>query len=97
MVAQVGQGEWLWDWGPRAFVYFLHVFLSGLSLFVFFPWVAEERNCFWVPFLSLKKRLIKVLSLSDVNTCFWLPMGTLVVFTAICLGSLTLAPCFKSI
>lgn len=87
MVAQVGQGEWLWDWGPRAFVYFLHVFLSGLSLF-FFSWVAEERNCFW---------LIKVLSLSDVNTCFWLPMGTLVVFTAICLGSLTLAPCFKSI
>lgn len=56
MVAQVGQGEWLWDWGPRAFVYFLHVFLSGLSFFFFlgdgrkelflgsFPFLKKEAN-----------------------------------------------------
>lgn len=83
--------------GAKGFCLFPSRFSLGSLSFFFFSWVAEERNCFWVPFLSLKKRLIKVLSLSDVNTCFWLPMGTLVVFTAICLGSLTLAPCFKSI
>lgn len=82
--------------GAKGFCLFPSRFSLG-SLSFFFSWVAEERNCFWVPFLSLKKRLIKVLSLSDVNTCFWLPMGTLVVFTAICLGSWTLALCFKSI